>query len=95
MESKAKKSRGQIKSQARLNELIQYARFLQIEVRSEKLLREVGYRVTSGSCRLKERNIIFLDRDLSVGDQVDILAGEIRRSLPDPGAVPPELRDIL
>ena len=95
MELKDKKSRGRGKPQTRLNELIQYARFLQIEVRSEKLLREVGYRVTSGSCRLKEKKIIILDHDLSVGDQVEFLAGEIRRSLPDPGTVPPQLRALL
>jgi len=95
MEGKDKKTRSTRKPQARLEELIRCATLLQIEVRTEKLLREVGYRVLSGSCRLKEKKLIILDRDLSVRDQVDLLTGEILRSVPDPAAVPPEIRDVL
>ena len=95
METKAKKLRGHHKPQIKLNELIEFAQRLQIEVRTEKLLREVGYHAVSGSCRLGEKKLIILDRDLPVKDQVDLLADEIRRSVPDPTAVPPHLKRLL
>ena len=95
METKAKTSRGHHKPNAKLNELIEFAQRLQIEVRTEKLLREVGYHAVSGSCRLGEKKLIILDRDLPVKDQVDLLADEIRRSVPDPTAVPPHLKKLL
>ncbi|MCH6545013.1 MAG: hypothetical protein IH796_03330 [Deltaproteobacteria bacterium] len=95
METKAKTSRVHHKPKAKLNELIEFAQTLQIEVRTEKLLREVGYHAVSGSCRLGEKKLIILDRDLPVKDQVDLLADEIRRSVPDPTAVPPQLKKLL
>ena len=95
METKAKKSRGHHKPQMKLNELIEFAQRLQIEVRTEKLLREVGYHPVSGSCRLGEKKLIILDRDLPVRDQVAHLVDEIRKSGPDPAAVPPHLKELL
>ena len=62
---------------------------------AEKLLREVGYHAISGSCSLGEKKLIILDRDLPVKDQVDLLADEIRKSVPDPTAVPPHLKKLL
>jgi len=95
METKAKTSRGHHKPKAKLHELIEFAKRLQIEVRTEKLLREVGYHAVSGSCRLGEKKLIILDRDLPVKDQVDLLADEIRKSVPDPTVVPPHLKKLL
>ena len=42
------------KHESRLSELIGEARQMNIEVRTEKLLREVGYRARSGRCRVNE-----------------------------------------
>ncbi len=95
METKAKTSRGHHKPKAKLHELIEFAQRLQIEVRTEKLLREVGYHAVSGSCRLGENKLIILDQDLPIKDQVDLLADEIRRSVPDPTAVPRHLKALL
>ena len=95
METKAKTLRGHHKEHAKLHELIEFAQRLEIEVRTEKLLREVGYHAVSGSCRLGEKKLIILDRDLPVRDQVDLLADEIRRSVPDPTAVPSHLKELL
>lgn len=95
MEGKDKKPHGLRKPHARLEELMRCAELLQIEVRKEKLLREVGYRVLSGSCRLKQKRLIILDRDLSVRDQVELLTSEILRSVPDPSATPAEVKDLL
>jgi hypothetical protein len=69
---------------ALLEELKAAAEGLGLRVREERLLREVGYRVRSGSCRVGEDHIIFLERDLPVGAQIEILADELAlRSLDD------------
>jgi hypothetical protein len=60
--------------QSRLRELIGTAKARNIEVRSEKLLREVGYRARSGRCRVNGKDLILLDRDASVSEQVEFLA---------------------
>lgn len=88
-------SRIQRKSQALLNELIDIAQGLDIEVRTERLLREVGYHVYSGSCRLRGKKLLILDHNLSVRDQVDLLVDELRRYAPDPTVLPPHLKGLL
>ena len=60
--------------EVRLQGLIGAARDRNIEVRMEKLLREVGYRVHSGRCRLNGRELILIDRDASLSDQIDFLS---------------------
>jgi hypothetical protein len=65
------------KYQSRLNELIEAAKALNIEVRMEKLLREVGYRARSGRCRLNGRELILIDRDAPISDQIDFLSAEL------------------
>ncbi|MGH7929118.1 MAG: hypothetical protein ACREQV_15120 [Candidatus Binatia bacterium] len=65
------------KHEARLQALIAAARDQNIEVRTEKLLREVGYRVHSGRCRINGRQVILLDRDASISDQIDFLASAL------------------
>ena len=94
-EATGKMSRKQKKSQALLEELIDFAQGHEIEVRTEKFLREVGYHVHSGSCRLRGKKLIILDRELSAKEQVDLLVAEIRRTLSDPNAFPPHLRSLL
>ena len=65
------------KQEARLQELILSAKRRNIHVRTEKLLREAGYRAKSGSCRVKGRDVILIDRDARIGDQIDFLASEL------------------
>jgi hypothetical protein len=62
------------RQEAKLEALIRAARERNIEVRMEKLLREVGYRVHSGRCRINGREVILIDRDASIGDQIEFLA---------------------
>jgi len=69
---------GKNKYESVLQELVARAKRLNIDVRSEKLLREVGYRAHSGRCRLKGRELIIIDRDASLGDQVDFLDAELK-----------------
>ena len=65
------------KQEARLQELILSAKRLNIHVRTEKLLREAGYRAKSGSCRVRGQDLILIDRDARLGDQIEFLAGEL------------------
>lgn len=65
------------KHETRLQELILEAKRLDIEVRSEKLLREAGYRTKSGSCRVNGQQVILLDRDTRLTEQIEFLAGEL------------------
>ena len=65
------------KHESRLNELISAARQMNIEVRTEKLLREVGYRARSGRCRVNGQELILIDRDAPITDQIDFLSTEL------------------
>ena len=65
------------KLESRLNELIGAARQMNIEVRTEKLLREVGYRARSGRCRVNGQELILIDRDTPISDQIDFLSAEL------------------
>lgn len=72
------------KQESRLQELIDAARALNVEVRAEKLLREAGYRVHSGRCRVNDQELIVIDRDLPIAEQIEFLAAEIAK-LKSPG----------
>ncbi|MFQ5684609.1 MAG: hypothetical protein ACE5HC_15220 [Candidatus Binatia bacterium] len=71
--------RGKRKNESLLHELITVAKKSNVEVRTERLLREVGYRAHSGYCRLNGQALIILDRDTPLGDQVDLLATELNK----------------
>jgi hypothetical protein len=71
------------KHQSRLEELIGAAKRRNIEVRTEKLLREVGYRAHSGRCRVKGKEVILLDRDASVSDQIEFLVTALAGTAPE------------
>ena len=61
-----------------VSELEELAQRCGIEVRHERLLREIGYRARSGSCKVKEKNLVILDRTLAPAEQVEILADALR-----------------
>ncbi len=71
------------KHESRLLELIGAAKQKNIEVRTEKLLREVGYRIHSGRCRVKGKELSLLDRDASIVDQIEFLATALADPSPD------------
>lgn len=62
---------------ALLEELKAAAERLGMRVREEPLLREVGYRVRSGRCRVRDAEILFLERGLSVSNRIEILVDEL------------------
>lgn len=65
------------RQEARLQDLIVSAKRINIEVRTEKLLREAGYRAHSGRCRIKGKDVILIDRDVPIADQIEFLANEL------------------
>jgi hypothetical protein len=69
------------RQEARLQALISAATDRNIEVRLEKLLREVGYRVHSGRCRINGREVILIDREASISDQIEFLSGVLTREM--------------
>jgi hypothetical protein len=71
------------KHEARLHELIDAAKRMNIEVRTEKLLREVGYRARSGRCRVNGREVILIDRDAPISDQIEFLSAALAESQTD------------
>jgi hypothetical protein len=83
------------KIDAILEELKGLATRLGLEVREERLLREVGYQVRSGSCRVRERDILFLDRDLPPASRMEVLLEELSQRDLREIYVSPELRRIL
>jgi hypothetical protein len=78
-----------------LEELKGLAQQLGFDVRQEKLLREVGYHVRSGSCRVRDTNIILLDRTLPVNAQIDVLVEELSGSQFEDVYLSPEARRLL
>lgn len=58
---------------ALLDELKRVAEALGIRVREEPLLREVGYRVRSGACRVRDTDLLLLDRAMPISAQLDVL----------------------
>jgi hypothetical protein len=60
------------------DELAETAKRLGLEVRREKILREVGYRARGGACRFRERDLIIIDRDMPPAEVVEVLAEALR-----------------
>jgi hypothetical protein len=91
----AKKQPSAGRGVALLQELKTLAQRLGIRVREEKLFREVGYRVRGGSCRVHGQEMVFLDRDLSLDERLEILLDEISRREVNREEVSPPLRRLL
>ena len=68
---------GSAAMESMVEELKGAAHALGLEVREEELLREVGYRVHSGACRVGERRVILLDRTLGPAERVDVLCAAL------------------
>jgi len=81
--------------EALCEELKELASRLGVQVREETLLREVGYRVRSGSCRVRGADTIFLDRTLPPGDRVQVLLDGLAGRDIDSVYLSPTLRRLL
>jgi hypothetical protein len=80
---------------ALLDELKAVAEKLGLRVREERLLREVGYRVRSGRCRVRDDEMIFLERGLPAAAQIDVLVDELARRPLDDVYLSPAARALM
>ena len=71
------------------------ARRLGLQVREEILLREVGYRVRSGLCRVRGEDVIFLDRNLPPEERVQVLVHGLAGRDVETVYLSPALRRLL
>ncbi|HVN63633.1 MAG TPA: hypothetical protein VMT58_03265, partial [Candidatus Binataceae bacterium] len=40
--------------------------------------REIGYRARGGACRLREKNLVIVDRELPASEQLEVIALALR-----------------
>ena len=71
------KRKGEAVVGAMVEELVRVARELGFDVREEELLRDVGYRPRSGTCRVGERDVILMDRRLSSPERIEVLCSAL------------------
>ena len=83
------------KSEALLGELKGVAEQLGIRVRGEKLLREVGYRVRGGGCRVHDQDIVFLDRERPLAERIAVLLDELSQRNLNIETLSPSVRHLL
>jgi len=81
--------------EALCEELKEVARRLGVQVREEALLREVGYRVRSGACRVHGADVIFVDRALAPGERVQVLLDGIAGRDVETVYLSPALRRLI
>jgi hypothetical protein len=60
-----------------IDELRGAAEAVGIRVRRERLLRDVGYQVRSGLCRLDGQEMLLLEQGLSADVQIDLLVAAL------------------
>ncbi len=61
-----------------VDELAEAAARVGLEVRREKILREIGYRVRGGACRVREKDLVIIDREQPAAEQLEVLADALR-----------------
>jgi hypothetical protein len=69
-------------SEARMMRLVEElagaAERVGVQVRREKILREIGYRTRGGACRLRDKDLVIIDRDQPAAEQLEVLAEALR-----------------
>ena len=77
------------------DELIEAAQRLGLEVRREKILREVGYRARGGPCRLRDQDLVILDREMPPADQLEVIAEALKDRAHEQLYLSPAARKLL
>ena len=65
------------KFEVKIKELIKELEENGFKVRREELKKGLGWKVTSGSCRLFEDNVLFVDRSLTQLEQIEFLSSKL------------------
>jgi len=63
-----------------------------LEVREERLLREVGYSVRSGVCRVSDQEVLLLDRNATPAERIEAICGVLAERDLESVFIEPELR---
>lgn len=66
-----------------------------LEVREERLLREAGYSVRSGVCRVSEQEVLLLDRNASPAERIEAMCGVLQGRDLDSVFIEPEIRRTI
>lgn len=61
-----------------VEELAAAAERVGLQVRRERLLREVGYRARGGACRLREKDLVIIDSAQPPAEQLEVLLEALR-----------------
>ena len=64
-------------------------------MREETLLREVGYHVRSGRCRIRGEDVVIIDRNLPASDRLEILLEAVGDRDVETHYLTPALRQLL
>jgi len=66
-----------------------------LDVREERLLREVGYSVRSGVCRVSDQEVLLLDKNATPAERIEALCGLLSERDLDTVFIEPELRRAI
>lgn len=61
-----------------VEELADAAGRVGLEVRRERIMREVGYRARGGACRLREKDLVIIDREQPAAEQLEVLIDALK-----------------
>jgi hypothetical protein len=78
-----------------LDQLKELAGHIGTEVREEKLVREVGYTVHSGQCRVDGKDVVLLDTNTALAERIDALLDFLAGRDLDAIYIEPELRELI
>jgi hypothetical protein len=78
-----------------LDELIEAAERVGLKVRRERIMRDVGYRVRGGACRLRDSDLVIIDRDQPPHEQLEIVADALKGRDLEAVYLSPAARKIL
>lgn len=66
-----------------------------LDVREERLLREAGYSVRSGVCRVDDQEVLLLDKNATPGERIEAICGVLQGRDLDEVFIEPELRRAI
>jgi hypothetical protein len=78
-----------------VEELKEVARRIGLKVREETLLREVGYHVRSGLCRVRGEDVVIIDRNLPAAERLQVLLDAVGDRDVETHYLTPALRQLL
>ena len=78
-----------------LDQLEEVASAIGIEVREERLMREVGYTVHSGPVRLNGKDVVLLDSNADLGELIEAMLDFLCARDLDGVYIEPQLREMI